>query len=241
MITVGVRGVKLLQLLPDIPRWIYARWMILSGKGRVYPSDQVENSGWLIQHPSNGLTCTIGKPDIEVITEAIHLPDVPVCIVCNNENLNYIEKQLPEWKKSVAHLHVLSDRVSDMDQSEESVRFLNNEDLLNADHIPEDLRTELSDALLYTPVAAAFRDYKPVSFCYATAETETLWDISIDTLEPYRRRGLAAGTVRYMINYMGERGKRPVWGAEELNHASMNLARRLGFTTVDTLYLFDKE
>jgi hypothetical protein len=32
------------------------------------------------------------------------------------------------------------------------------------------------------PVAASFADRRPVSFCYAAAQTESLWDISIDTL-----------------------------------------------------------
>jgi RimJ/RimL family protein N-acetyltransferase len=60
-------------------------------------------------------------------------------------------------------------------------------------------------------------------------QTETLWDVSIETLEGYRRKGLAARAARTMIRYMRRRGRAPVWGALEANLASRSLAARLGF------------
>jgi predicted GNAT family acetyltransferase len=81
-------------------------------------------------------------------------------------------------------------------------------------------------------------DGRPVSFCYAADETEGLWDISIDTLEPYRRQGYAARCVSYMIYEIRRRGKEPVWAAEETNLPSMRLAAKLGFVLVDGLLLF---
>jgi RimJ/RimL family protein N-acetyltransferase len=41
-----------------------------------------------------------------------------------------------------------------------------------------------------------------------------------------------------MIRRMWERGKRPVWGAEESNAASMALAAKLGFKPVERLIVF---
>jgi RimJ/RimL family protein N-acetyltransferase len=76
-----------------------------------------------------------------------------------------------------------------------------------------------------------------VSFCYATSETETLWDVSIDTLAAWQGRGLAAGCVGAMVERMLAVGKRPVWGAAERNAASLALARKLGFEPVDRLAL----
>jgi predicted GNAT family acetyltransferase len=97
------------------------------------------------------------------------------------------------------------------------------------------LLQELQRAALIGKLAATFVEGKPVSFCDAATETETLWDIGIETLEPYRGRGYAALCVAYVIDQMGRRGKRPVWGAEESNSASMNLAAKLGFRAVDRL------
>ena len=108
-----------------------------------------------------------------------------------------------------------------------------------ADDLPEELRSELEVALARgAPAVAALTDGRPVSFCYAADETEGLWDISIDTLEPYRRQGYAARCVSYMVDEMQRRGKEPVWAAEDTNLPSMRLAAKLGFVPVDGLLLF---
>jgi predicted GNAT family acetyltransferase len=62
-----------------------------------------------------------------------------------------------------------------------------------------------------------------------------LWDISIDTLERYRRQGYAARCVSYMVDEMRRRGKEPVWAAEDTNAPSMRLAAKLGFVPVEGL------
>ncbi len=87
-------------------------------------------------------------------------------------------------------------------------------------------------------IAATFEEQHPVSFCYAGAMTESLWDISIDTVPEYRRRGHAALCVAHMIRYMYMQGKRPVWQALEDNPGSWRLAQKLGFVPVDELVLF---
>ena len=79
-----------------------------------------------------------------------------------------------------------------------------------------------------------------VSFCYAAAETEGLWDVSIDTLEGYRRQGHAAACAVYMVRHVRDTtGKEPVWGALISNAASMGLAARLGFVVVDSYFVFE--
>jgi len=85
-----------------------------------------------------------------------------------------------------------------------------------AGDLPEGLRSELEVSLAEgAPVAAALADGRPVSFCYAGDQTEGLWDISIDTLECYKRQSYAARCVSYMVDEMRRRDKEPVWAAEE--------------------------
>jgi RimJ/RimL family protein N-acetyltransferase len=78
-------------------------------------------------------------------------------------------------------------------------------------------------------MAAVWADGRPVSFCYPVWQTETLWDVSIETLETYRRRGFAARAARTMIRHMRQTGRAPVWGALDTNVASRALAAKLGF------------
>jgi predicted GNAT family acetyltransferase len=77
-----------------------------------------------------------------------------------------------------------------------------------------------------------------VSWCYAPVETETLWDVAVDTLAPHRRRRLATACFAALANEMERRGKRPVWGALEENAPSMTLAARLGFEPAARLTSF---
>jgi RimJ/RimL family protein N-acetyltransferase len=100
------------------------------------------------------------------------------------------------------------------------------------EHLPPVLREEVETALGFTHVAAAFVGDSPVSFCYPGYETETLWDLSIDTLEGHRGRGHARECCEYMIEHMSRHGKEPVWGAVESNVASRRLAASLGFEPV---------
>lgn len=237
----GVRGGKILQQLPDIPRWIYARWMILSGQARIYADEKAGTSSSIIQHPTNGLTCVIGKPGTELVHRALSEEGLAVRIITYVDNDRYIENLIPGWTRSPAYLHLLENTVPEINHSGQSIRFLESDDISEAIHIPDELRREYLDAMLHSPVAALFIDNKPVSFCYAAAESESLWDISVDTLEDYRNRGYALLTVSFMIEHMSEKGKRPVWGAEESNHPSKRLAQKLGFKPVDTIFLYSKD
>jgi predicted GNAT family acetyltransferase len=60
-------------------------------------------------------------------------------------------------------------------------------------------------------------------------------DVSIDTLEPYRRRGHASKVVHFLVEHYAAQGRQPVWGALVSNRASLALAERLGFAPVDAL------
>ncbi|HEX8684465.1 MAG TPA: GNAT family N-acetyltransferase, partial [Ardenticatenaceae bacterium] len=105
--------------------------------------------------------------------------------------------------------------------------------------LPADLREELESGAEHSVIAATFVEQQPVSFCYAGAVTETLWDVSIDTLPEHQRRGYAALCAAHMIRHMQAQGKQPVWQAVEENPASWRLAQKLGFVAVDELALFE--
>jgi predicted GNAT family acetyltransferase len=78
----------------------------------------------------------------------------------------------------------------------------------------------------------------PVSFCYARAVTETLWEVGLATLEAYRRRGLATKALRCMAASMAGRHAWPAWLVEDDDVASRQLAAKLGFVPSGRLALF---
>lgn len=230
----------LARKLPDIPRWVEARGVLLRGQGKVFGYRETPEPAFVVRDPATRLVSVIGLPDPEAILRAVHDGSGGNEVIAPWENRAYVAGVLPEWTMHRAIIHQLGDdrRLTPVPTS--GVRLMNQDELAMQSDIPEKLQWELTIGAEHSPVAASFVDGKPVSFCYAGAVTESLWDISIDTLSAYRRRGYAARCVTFMIRYMRTRGKQPVWGALENNPASWRLAEKLGFVPVDALTLLER-
>lgn len=224
--------------LPDIPRWVEARGMLLSGRGHVQGTEDGPAPTGVVLQPDTRLAVVIGQPGENLIREVADLADE---ILAAPDHAAWVAAALSTWVAESATLHVLPDFNCLPDPSMGSVRLLDPGELSAMPEMPEPLREELAvEARAGTPIAAAFLDARPVAFCYAGAITETLWDVSIETLEPYRRRGFAARCATFLIRQMAEVDKRPVWGASESNAPSARLAAKLGFTAMDSLTVFTR-
>ncbi|HEV7554346.1 MAG TPA: GNAT family N-acetyltransferase, partial [Kofleriaceae bacterium] len=102
-------------------------------------------------------------------------------------------------------------------------------------HLPPALADELGRAT--STIWAAWVDGEPVSFAFAPWRSDAWFDVSVDTLAPARQLGLATIVATAMIRDERAHGREPVWGADEANTASRALARRLGFTPVDEIWV----
>jgi GNAT superfamily N-acetyltransferase len=104
---------------------------------------------------------------------------------------------------------------------------------------PEDARQEY-ELVLASPRALAVvrRGAEAVAFCYVAYETETLWDVAIDTREDHRRQGLGTACFNALHLRMSARGKRPAWGAMADNRASVEMAGKMGFELDARLWSF---
>ena len=219
--------------------------MLLSGRCEVLgPEEGAPAPSFVARELEEGeeqMIYVVGRPSSEAIREAARRNRGAEMVLAAPEDARHVLEALPGWTANRATLHLLGDAPRLPRPAEGEVRPLGASDLLRAswaDGIPEDLRSFLEDAVgAGAPAAAAFEDGRPVSFCVASDQTEGLRDVSIDTLEAYRRRGHAARCVSWMVEEMRRRGKEPVWGAEETNRPSMLLAARLGFVPVDGVVL----
>ena len=66
-----------------------------------------------------------------------------------------------------------------------------------------------------------------VAFSAAVSSMEI--DIGVETLEDYRRKGLAAILTGRMCEHIAAIGKRPVWACSTMNKGSMSTALKCGF------------
>jgi GNAT superfamily N-acetyltransferase len=224
------------RLLPDEPRWVEVRGMLLTGMGR--PVGEVATSpvAFVALHAGDDQAAVVGRPAHELIQNAAATATELLAVP---ENADWVTAALPAWQLEPATIHTLSD--PDLIRAIPSgiVREVTIPELASLPVQYAPLRDDLLvEARSGTPVFAAFAGEEPAAFCYAGSVTERWWDVSIDTLEPYRRQGYAAQCVAHVVQRMEAAGRMPVWGAMRSNTPSARLAAKLGFTPVDSVVVF---
>jgi GNAT acetyltransferase-like protein len=228
----------LARVLLDEPRWVETRFMLLSGEATVtgLAGDRRRFVAASTRWP---LVAVVGRPDRAFVEEAAARAGEDAEILVAEEDGDWAEPMLAGWERIGATIHAWPGGVPlpEAPPADEA-RLLAVSELATFAHIPEDLQADMTTAATYAPIAGAFAGGAPVSFCYATAVTETLWDISVDTLDGYRERGLATHAVRCLSAALAARFKWPVWGAADDNAASLAAARSLGFEPAGRLAVF---
>ena len=223
---------RLLATLPDLPRWAELRSVLIAGSALVLGSPEacVVVAGGEDVAP---VIFVVGLPQCDLLAQASErAPGADVLLVPESrahlEGLARIAAT-----RIVVHTRSSHEPIASL-RTARIVERLTPGDLRD---LPDDLRAELVSANQTVPISVAYAAERPVAFSYAGAITETLWDVSIDTVPDLRRSGYATAAVAALVAYMGERGRAPMWCAAEDNPASMRLARKLGFRGVDELFL----
>jgi RimJ/RimL family protein N-acetyltransferase len=229
---------RIAALLPDLPRWVEARSYLMGGGCEVLGLREAPALSLVIRDPDTDLLMAVGAPDPGALQAAAGRCGPGASLIAAPEDGDAVAAALPAWRRTRALLHRLADPSRLPDTPQGGVRFLDPAEVAGL-RVEDELGRELRMAAEESPIAAVVVAGEPVSFCYAGAVTETLWDISIDTVPAHRRRGYAGLCVAFMIRHMHARGRQPVWGAAEDNPASWRLARKLGFEPVDELALFE--
>lgn len=233
---------ELAARLPDLPRLVETRGMLLSGRCELLAAPGPGPVDFVACGTDFGLFCVSGDPPLSRLEPALERLGA-TAVLCAAESGGRVGAALPGWRRRRAVIHALADSgllSGPGDGLAARVEMLSPLDAASLEHVPEPLREELTTALGFAHVAAALVEGLPVSFCYAVYETEGLWDVSIDTLAPHRGRGLAKACCEFLVGHMSRHGKEPVWGALEGNAASIRMARSLGFVPVDELALFQR-
>ena len=221
-------------LVPDIPRWVEVRGMLLSGRGQLLDVASSTPPSFVVVHPDKALGAVIGGPSRASIAE---LGRAATEILAEPEHVDWVASALPGWSSHESRVYKQGEarRLATGGQ----VRQATHRELLTLPDIPKEFREELlSESDTGTPVFVAFAGDRPASFCYPAAVTETWWQIAVATLEPYRRQGFAQQSIVWAMASMRNSGRQPVWGAARSSPASARLAERLGFVPVDTLVVF---
>ncbi len=231
---------ELADSLPDLPRWVETRGLLLSGRCKIYGLEP-GGQAYALRSTDSPLACIVGRPDAEAIRRASRSLPRHAELVAQKDSEDQVSRALTGWRPRPAMIHSLSGRPLRAPKREATgIRLLTARDNPLLVDLPIELNRELLRAVRYSVAAAVFVDGRPLSFCYAGEQTETLWDVSIETIERQRRRGLASACATFLIRHMRDLGKEPVWGSLDENEASMSLAAKLGFEPLERLVVFSR-
>jgi hypothetical protein len=226
---------RLLELIPDTPTWVETRGALLAG-GEIYgePGAAVVRSRW------KDTICVIGRPADATLDAAFEGAAEIVEVIAQDDDAQHGE-YLMDMPGAEARIYTAGAKPPRLPivEGDYLIEELGEADLPRLRHLPEPLYDELEEELAArTRMVAAVADGLPVSFCYVASETERWWDISIDTWEPFRRRGLAGAAFGGLYERMAGEGKGVVWGAMEWNEASWRLAEKLGLGRVGSVHVW---
>ena len=162
---------------------------------------------------------------------------------------NYINKYPPEHCFETPHLHTLNDALMEKGQKIcfMAEYFLPDVDALRALDCPYELKllTQTDFADLYLPEwsnalcekrkhldvlgVGAYDGVRLVGLAGCSADCDTMWQIGIDVLPPYRRQGIASALTSRLAVEILNRGKVPFYCAAWCNIRSVRNAIKSGF------------
>jgi GNAT superfamily N-acetyltransferase len=228
----------LIERLPDIPRWVEARSLLLGGTAEISGLETAGPLAAVLRDPDDDTVFVVGRPKRDAVLNAVSRRKDACDVICGFAEAGAIAAISSDWIPQPIRLQLMAGDGLLPDPDDGDVRFAE-PSAIEATPMDPELREELRAAIGYTRIAASFVDGSPVSFCYVGAVTETLWDVSIDTLPEHRRAGHAGRVAAFVIRHMANLGKRPVWAALESNPASWRLGAKLGFVEVDRSAMFE--
>lgn len=239
--------------VPDLPAWVDVRGALLCGRSTVFADGAP--GAFAVATPDVPLVSIVGRPGTQIVAGAIAFTErlageTPVLIVDLSAATD-LQSTLVGWGRHTAILHARGTAArapgaaaARVEHAAVDVRWIEPgttdvEALLAG--VPDDLGDEIVGAAQHTAVACAWVDGRAAAFAYAPWCTEQWFDISIDTIEEFRRRGLARACADALIARHAAGGRQPVWGALADNEPSLALARALGFEAVAEVAIFERE
>lgn len=235
--TIETRQQELAAALPDLPRWVAPRGLLLARRGELLLGPEgARGAGFVLVDGAEAFA--VHRPVARLAEELRAHPQVTRLFV-PLENAEPWRAPLAGWREEGAVLHI-HPAPATLPVPLHEARLLTLADVEDFVRLPAELAAELTRALARGPVAAAFLDGVAVSFCHAAYRTESWFDLSLDTLDEHRRRGLASSAASFLIQHMLNEGKKPVWGALDADAPSLLMAKKYGFRAVDRLSVFHR-
>ncbi|MAB79463.1 MAG: hypothetical protein CMJ89_08930 [Planctomycetes bacterium] len=232
---------KLADELPDLPRWVPARGLLLSARCEILiPPESRRGGGHFLLDEGRPLACAIGRPVASVVRSFLDRVEGPYHVLAPQETAEHLRTLLPGWSESPLTVYVHPNPAT-MALGPHPIRIVTRGDIDLLVNVEPAVRAQVERTLDFAQVCVAFDGERAVAFCSSLYETEAWWDVELHTIESYRRRGYATSAAAGLVRHMVTLGKKPAWGALESSRVASRMAVRHGFRAVDRMVLFAVE
>jgi hypothetical protein len=171
---------RLRASLPDLPRWVETRDLLASEASVVIPSPA--GDGFVVWSGEQGLGAVVGPPDPASVAHAAR--SVPE-LLAFPENVEAMRDLLSGFAEEPAT--IFRAPAAQPPPPPHACRRIVREEIASLDHLAVDLHEDVSPAARHGRTGVAALDAGvPVAFAYVAAETEALWDVSIDTIPSHQ-------------------------------------------------------
>jgi hypothetical protein len=99
---------QLLSTVPDHPKWVELRAMLLSGRCEIYELEDAKGLSFVARQAEMEMVAVCGRPAPDVIRRVISLPPYPETVLCPTEDRSHVAKALPEWRSELATIYHLA-------------------------------------------------------------------------------------------------------------------------------------
>ncbi len=229
-----VTDTELLINVPDRPEHIETRAMLLRGTAHIFGQD---SHHCVLCDTQTSLITTFGHPPTTAILQAIQCYPEAETLITSAAMQDQLTTVLEGWDCHPAVVHVL-DASSPLPAPAYDCRWLHPDEIQNMENASDQVRNDLWVASFRSRIVTALADGQPAAFCFASSYTDSWWNVSVVTLEQYRRKGFGTACVAWMTARWAKRNMQRVWVADKSNLASLAMASHLGFKPVEELIVF---
>src|ERR1044071_5875925 len=120
---------QLAQALPDTPRLIDTRGMLLANACEVLGLNQTNGLNFVVRSFQTGLISVIGKPSADSIKRATQQNRNPNVVLAFDDNLEHVAQSLSSRNVERAILHMRNESIRLPNVSENMVRYISGEEI----------------------------------------------------------------------------------------------------------------
>jgi RimJ/RimL family protein N-acetyltransferase len=221
----------LLPFVDDVAVHLELRGMLERG-GHAIGHDP---SACVVWHPEHALLIAHGDAPRAAVVEILARHPAAAALLVGEGRLGRLRAAVPDWEPVQLMRLVSPRRLPRQDGDAPTADWLAERHACAVEALPPVERAEVERASLAGRLAVSLAGRRIASWCFAGWETALHCDVTVRTLPDHRRRGHAGACCRLWITETLRLGRRVQWISEVDNDASVQLARSLGFESLETV------